>query len=150
MIKNWMILGDEAFDGNDIPVGVIRFSPNELNNWKDVAICKIKNAIDKSPIVREIISWSNCLFVDGFFRKANCGNDSEFDSFINEMKSIFEVDYSITNLCYIDHKEAENCLYINFGDRDDFYRLKWKSVPMDFFLISLCEFRNNHYLCCGF
>ena len=37
MVKNWMVLGDEAFDGNDIPVGVVRFSPTELSNWKDAS-----------------------------------------------------------------------------------------------------------------
>ena len=45
MVKNWMVLGDEAFGCNDIPVGVVRFSPNELNNWKDVAINKIKDEV---------------------------------------------------------------------------------------------------------
>ena len=132
MVKNWMVLGDEAFDGNDIPVGVVRFSPNELNNWKDVAINKIKDAIARCPIVREIISWSNCLFVDGFFHEAICGNVSEFDCFINELKCIFGVDYSITELCYTDNKEDEDRLYINFGDKDEYYRLKWGKVPMDF------------------
>lgn len=132
MIKNWVILGDEAFTSDDIPVGVVRFSPSELSNWKDVAINKIKDAIDKCPIVKEIISLSNCLFVDGFFHEAICGNVSEFDNFINELKSIFRVDYSITELCYTNNKEDKDCIYINFGDKDEYYRLKWRKVPMNF------------------
>ena len=31
MVKNWMMLGDEAFDSKSKPVGVIRLTPDEMD-----------------------------------------------------------------------------------------------------------------------
>ena len=37
MVKNWMILGDEAFDSESKAVGVIRLAPDEMDDWQSVA-----------------------------------------------------------------------------------------------------------------
>ena len=36
MVKNWLILGDEAFDSNDKPLGVIHFTLEEIDNHESV------------------------------------------------------------------------------------------------------------------
>lgn len=41
MVKNWMLLGDEAFDGPDSPTGVLKFSQEEMKDWQEVVVCKI-------------------------------------------------------------------------------------------------------------
>ena len=131
MIKNWMILGDEAYSNDDKVIGVLRFSSDELNNWKEVAINKIKDAIDKSPIVREDISLSNCVLVYGYFHKNICENVSDFNDFVNELKNVYGMDYSITKFINT-HCKEDNHILINFWDKDEFYGLKWENVPMDF------------------
>ena len=32
MVKNWLILGDEAFNSDDYPIGLMRFSLEEMKS----------------------------------------------------------------------------------------------------------------------
>ena len=40
MVKNWLILGDDAFDSNDIPMGLLRFSQEEVRDWQSIYQCQ--------------------------------------------------------------------------------------------------------------
>ena len=44
MVKNWIILGEAALDDADWALGVINFKQDEIANWKDIAIERIKAA----------------------------------------------------------------------------------------------------------
>lgn len=37
MVKNWLILGDEAFDSDDFPMGLMRFTLEEMKDWQNIA-----------------------------------------------------------------------------------------------------------------
>lgn len=71
MVKNWMILGDEAFDSESKAVGVIRLAPDEMDDWQSVAWSRFADVVNNNPIVRKMVFGCNYLYVGGSFsRKA--------------------------------------------------------------------------------
>ena len=54
MIKNWMILGDEAFNSNHEPIGVIELTSEELNDWKNIAWERFAHTVNTNEKVREM------------------------------------------------------------------------------------------------
>lgn len=44
MVKNWIVLGDAALDDADWSLGIIRLSPDEIADWKNIAMERIKAA----------------------------------------------------------------------------------------------------------
>ena len=69
MVKNWMILGDDAFDSESKPVGVIRLTPDEMDNWQNVAWGRFADVVNNNPLVRKMVFGCNYLYVGGSFNK---------------------------------------------------------------------------------
>ena len=51
MVKNWLILGDEAFDSDDFPMGIMHFSLEEMRDWQDIAWKQFANIVNNKRLV---------------------------------------------------------------------------------------------------
>ena len=66
MVKNWIILGDEAFDGSD-SYGRIGITKEQQSNWQNIVMEQLNASIQKSYRVREMIENSNVIQIDFHF-----------------------------------------------------------------------------------
>lgn len=85
MIKNWMILGDEAFNSKHEPVGVIELSPEELDNWQDVVWGRFADIVNNNEKVRDLVFSSNYLYLGAVFSKGSGVTNED----INEFADVF-------------------------------------------------------------
>lgn len=81
MIKNWMILGDEAFNSKHEPVGVIELAPSELDNWQDVAWDRFVDIVNNNERVRDMVFSSNFLYLGAVFSKTSGVTYKDIDEF---------------------------------------------------------------------
>jgi len=76
MVKNWIILGDEAFEDSDFVWGKIELSRKQQENWQSIVMEQLNSAIEKSAKVREMIENSNIIECDfDFFEKPKVTED---------------------------------------------------------------------------
>ena len=71
MVKNWMMLGDEAFNSNHEPIGVIELSPEELDNWQKIAWKRFAGVVNNNEKVRSLVFSSNFLYLGATFSKSS-------------------------------------------------------------------------------
>ena len=90
MIKNWIILGDAALDDADWALGVINFKQDEIANWKDIAIERIKAA--KTERISQLAKEGGIIGISGLFYVKNKISQSDFDDFCNQVAELFEVE----------------------------------------------------------
>lgn len=87
MVKNWIILGDEAFEGSDWTWGLIKLSKKQQSDWQRIVMEQLNSAIEKSAKVREMIDNSKYLTVSfDFFEKPKVTEEDV----VGFMKSIEE------------------------------------------------------------
>ena len=90
MVKNWIILGDAALDDADWALGVINFKQDEIANWKDIAIERIKAA--KTERISQLAKEGGIIGISGLFYVKNKISQSDFDDFCNQVAELFEVE----------------------------------------------------------
>ena len=96
MVKNWIILGDEAFEGSDSTWGLIKLSKKQQSDWQRIVMEQLNSAIEKSAKVREMIDNNKYLTVSfGFFEKPKVTEEDVADF----MKSI-EKRFRDKTVCY--------------------------------------------------
>ena len=54
MTKNWIILGDEAFEGSDSTCGRIELTKEQQSDWQNIVKERLNASIQKSSMVRKI------------------------------------------------------------------------------------------------
>lgn len=69
MVKNWLILGDEAFDSDDFPMGIMHFSLEEMRDWQDIAWKQFANIVNNNEKVKRMVFGSNFISISGLFYK---------------------------------------------------------------------------------
>lgn len=69
MVKNWLILGDEAFDSNDFPMGIMHFSLEEMKDWQNIAWKQFANIFNNNERVKKMVYYSNGISISGLFYK---------------------------------------------------------------------------------
>lgn len=69
MVKNWMILGDQAFDGDEKPLGIIRFTLEEMKDWQSIAWKQFANVVNNNEIVKRMVFGCNRISLSGLFYK---------------------------------------------------------------------------------
>ena len=90
MVKNWIILGDAALDDADWTLGVINFKQDEIANWKNIALERIKAA--KTERITLFAKEGGIIGISGLFYVKNKISQSDFDDFCNQVAELFEVE----------------------------------------------------------
>lgn len=90
MVKNWIVLGDAAFEDADWSLGVIDFSQSQIPNWKDIALERIKAA--KTERISNIAKQGEMIDISGTFYVKNNITQSDFDDFCNQVAQLFGVE----------------------------------------------------------
>ena len=68
MVKNWVMLGDEAFKDDESPMGTIRLKKDEMDNWAEHALEQLRKAA-KSSKVQEMVKGKKVIVFDALFYK---------------------------------------------------------------------------------
>ena len=90
MVKNWIILGDAALDDADWALGVINFKQDEIANWKDIALERIKDA--KTERISQLAKEGGSIDISGFFNVKNRITQQDYDDFCNQVAELFGVE----------------------------------------------------------
>ena len=69
MVKNWLILGDEAFNSNDTPMGIFKFTLEEMKDWQNIAWKQFANIVNNNEKVKRMVFGSNYISLSGLFYK---------------------------------------------------------------------------------
>lgn len=69
MVKNWLILGDEAFDSDDSPMGLMRFSLEQMKDWQDIAWKQFADIFNNNERVWNMVFNCNMISISGLFYK---------------------------------------------------------------------------------
>ena len=90
MVKNWIILGDEAFENSDFVWGKIELSKMQQKNWQSIVMEQLNSAIEKSAKVREMIDNSNLIEIYfDFFEKPKV-TEEEVAEFMKPLEDRFK------------------------------------------------------------
>ena len=89
MIKNWIILGDEAFEGSNSAWGRIELSKEQQSNWQNIVMKQLNSAIEKSAKVREMIDKSNIIEFDFYFFEKPKVTEDEVAAFMKLLQNRF-------------------------------------------------------------
>lgn len=90
MVKNWIILGDAALEDADWTLGVISFKQDEIANWKDIALERIKAA--KTERISQLAKEGGTIDISGLFYVKNRITQQDFDDFCNQVAELFGVE----------------------------------------------------------
>ncbi len=108
MVKNWIILGDAALDDADWALGVINFKQDEIANWKDIALERIKAA--KTERISQLAKEGESIDISGLFYVKNRITQPEFDDFCNQVAELFGVQLQNHELCSSRRQEDNEVL----------------------------------------
>ena len=100
MVKNWFLLGDEAFEGSDFVWGRIELSKEQQKNWQGIVMEQLNSAIEKSAKVRELIENSNFIDCDFHFFEKPKVTKEEVDEFIKPLEERFKDKKIVYNVSY--------------------------------------------------
>lgn len=90
MIKNWIVLGDAALDDADWSLGIIRLSPDEIADWKNIAMEWIKAA--KTERISQFAKEGGTINISGLFYVKKRITQQDFDDFCNQVAELFGVE----------------------------------------------------------
>jgi hypothetical protein len=90
MVKNWIVLGDAALDDADWSLGIIRLFPDEIADWKNIAMERIKAA--KTERISQFAKEGGTIDISGFFYVKNRITQQDFDEFCNQVAELFGVE----------------------------------------------------------
>ncbi|MBP5197387.1 MAG: hypothetical protein J6035_08315 [Bacteroidaceae bacterium] len=100
IVKNWILLGDEAFEGSDFVWGRIELSKEQQKNWQSIVMEQLNSAIEKSAKVREMIEKSNFIDCDfHFFEKPKVAKE-EVAEFMKPLEERFKDKRIVYNVSY--------------------------------------------------
>lgn len=131
MVKNWMILGDEAFNSKHEPVGVIELTPEELSDWDKVVWERFAHTVNTNEKVREMVFNSNYMYIGAVFDKKSGVTYEDLDEFANYLfQQIDDIEYYTIDLTY-NPNVNDGTIILNFID----YTKARRMVPSDFLYI---------------
>jgi len=108
MVKNWIILGDAALDDADWALGVINFKQDEIANWKDIALERIKAA--KTERISQLAKEGESIDISGLFYVKNRITQQDFDDFCNQVAELFEVELLQHDLSSLRRREVNEII----------------------------------------
>ena len=114
MVKNWLILGDEAFNSNDTPLGIFKFTLEEMKDWQNIALKQFANIVNNNEKVKRMVFGSNFISLSGLFYKKSGVILDHLNDFANaitdECDNLLYVDTTVE----FDTRKDTNILFINF------------------------------------
>lgn len=111
MVKNWMILGDDAFDNESMPAGVIRLASDEMDNWQEVAWSRFADVVNNNETVREMVYGCNYLYVGGSFNKKANVSFSDLHDFANYFGEVFDnLEFGRTHIDYFSSNDMNSLI----------------------------------------
>ena len=116
MVKNWIILGDAALDDADWSLGIIRLSPNEIADWKNIAMERIKAA--KTERISQFAKEGGTINISGFFYVKNRITQQDYDDFCNQVAELFGVELLQLELSSLRRREVNEIIIILSGIHD--------------------------------
>ena len=93
MVKNFITLGDAAFEANDAPMGIIRFTSDNVSNWKNIALEQLKSV--KTERLSNYAKQQGYVDIWGDFNANSHVTQADFDDFCEQVATLFEVKLSI-------------------------------------------------------
>ena len=131
MVKNWMILGDEAFDSKHEPIGVVELTSDELNDWNNVLWKRFAHIVNNNEKVKEMVFNSNYMYIGAVFNKKSGITYEDLDEFANYLfQQIDDIEYYTIDLTYNPNAD-DGTIILNFVD----YTKMKKLVPSKFLYI---------------
>lgn len=119
MVKNWMMLGDEAFDSNHDPIGVIELSPEELGNWQNIAWKRLADVVNNNEKVRNLVFSSNCMYFGAVFSKSSGVTKENVDDFADSLfQNIDDLEYYTVDFS-VNPRTDDGTLILAFGMLDE-------------------------------
>ncbi len=129
MVKNWMILGDEAFNSNHEPIGVVELTSDELNDWNNVLWKRFAHTVNTNEKVREMVFNSNYMYIGAVFNKKSGITYEDIDGFANYLfQQIDSIEYYTIDLSYNPNAD-DGTIILNFVDHT-----KMRKVVPSYFL----------------
>jgi hypothetical protein len=114
MVKNWLILGDEAFDSNDTPLGIFKFTLEEMKDWQSIAWKQFANVVNNNEIVKKMVFGCNRISLSGLFYKKSGVVLEHLNDFARAIASECDkIEYGHADLEY-DTRKDTNVLFITF------------------------------------
>lgn len=113
MVKNWIILGDAALEDADWALGVIYFKQDEIANWKDIALERIKAA--KTERISQLAKEGGTIDISGLFYVKNRITQQDFDDFCNQVAELFGVELLQHELSSLRRREVNEIIIILSG-----------------------------------
>ncbi len=115
MVKNWMMLGDEAFNSNHEPIGVIELSPEELDNWQKIAWKRFAGVVNNNEKVRSLVFSSNFLYLGATFSKSSGVTKENVDDFADSLfQNIDDLEYYTVDFS-VNPRTDDGTLILAFG-----------------------------------
>lgn len=90
MVKNWILLGDEAFEGSESTWGRIELTKEQQKDWQSIVMEQLNSAIEKSAKVREMIDKSNIIECDFYFFVKPKVTEEEVAEFMKPLEERFK------------------------------------------------------------
>lgn len=114
MVKNWIELGDKAFESKDRPIGVIRFSNEEMNNWQMIGWKRFADAVNNNDMVRELVFKSNCVRLFGLFNRKTGVELKHIRAFADSIAKVCNnIEYGHVKIQYV-RRKVTNLLVLYF------------------------------------
>lgn len=111
MVKNWIVLKDEASEVNERFLGLVIFSSDELKDWLNVTLRRIEKAMYNNKTIRELISNSNVLILDGLFCKKSGVVKEQLGDLMDRISEICEnIEYGRYRIQYDSHKGCDRLI----------------------------------------
>lgn len=118
MVKNWMILGDDAFDSESKPVGVIRLTPEEMDNWQDIVWGRFADVVNNNQLVKKMVFGCNYLYVWGSFNRKAGVSFSDLHEFALHFGEVLDnLEFGKTHIDYNSSNDT-NMLFLIFNIYD--------------------------------
>ena len=114
MVKNWLILGDEAFDGNETPMGIFRFNYEEMKDWQNIAWKQFADIVNNNKKVKRMVFGSNFICLSGlFYKKSGIRLDHLYDFGKAIAAECDNLEFGDAKIMY-DTRKDTNMLFISF------------------------------------
>lgn len=119
MVKNWILLGDEAFDSIHKPIGVINLAPEELKNWQEIAWGRFADTTNANEKVKNMVFNSNYLYVGALFSKRSGVTNEDVDEFADYIyQNIADIEY--VNVDFTSSPATDDgTIILAFGNYDE-------------------------------
>ena len=138
MVKNWLILGDEAFDSDDFPMGIMHFSLEEMKDWQNIAWKQFADIFNNNKRVRNMVYNCNLIDISGlFYKKAGVMLEhlKEFAKAIADECN--NIEYGHTDIDF-DTRKDTNMLFITFlhfdPDRSNTKTMRFNYIQGDYMM----------------